>query len=80
MLRYDFSALFADAWYKAMSIKNITSGFRITGIVPFNRNIVCEKIASPKNQMIRSRDIKFIPFNSPSEFLDNSHQLHSTPY
>ena len=36
--RYDFSKLFANAWFAAMTLPNIISGFRITGICPFNRD------------------------------------------
>ena len=36
--RFDFSKLFAEAWYDAMSSKNIISSFRTTGICPFNRH------------------------------------------
>ena len=32
--QYDFSKLFAMAWYKAFSMTNIISSFQITGVVP----------------------------------------------
>uniref|UniRef100_A0A1X7TY31 DDE-1 domain-containing protein n=1 Tax=Amphimedon queenslandica TaxID=400682 RepID=A0A1X7TY31_AMPQE len=36
--RYDFSALFAEAWKRAMTQNNVTGGFKVTGIYAFNRN------------------------------------------
>ena len=36
--KYDFSRLFGEAWIKAMTPKNILSGFAVTGICPLNRN------------------------------------------
>ena len=34
--RYDFSKLFSSAWFSAMTMTNIISGFKVTGIYPFN--------------------------------------------
>ena len=36
--RYDFASLFAAAWGSAMTLPNVVSGFRMTGVYPFNRN------------------------------------------
>lgn len=36
--RADFASLFAVAWGCAMTLPNITSGFKITGVCPFNKN------------------------------------------
>ena len=35
--KFPFSYLFSDAWCKGMSINNIVSGFRNTGVCPFNQ-------------------------------------------
>ena len=40
--RYSFSKLFSKAWIKAMSIKNILSGFKVCGIFPFNREAISQ--------------------------------------
>ncbi len=32
--RYDFSSLFCETWDRSMTIKNIKSGFRVTGVCP----------------------------------------------
>ena len=37
--RYQFSALLNKAWMQSMTISNITSAFRTTGIYPFNRDV-----------------------------------------
>ena len=33
--RYEFSSLFAEAWYVAMITKNIQAGFKMSGMFPF---------------------------------------------
>ena len=38
--RYDFSKLFSSAWFSAMTMTNIISGFKVTGICPFNREVL----------------------------------------
>ena len=38
--RYDFSALFHEAWDRSMIKKNIKSGFQITGVYPLNKDVV----------------------------------------
>ena len=37
---YQFSELFVAAWQKAMTPRNITSGFRATGVFPVNRDTI----------------------------------------
>ena len=37
---YDFSYLFSQAWFKSMTLKNITSGFKVTGVFPVDKNAV----------------------------------------
>ena len=34
--RFQFSTLFSASWYRAMTVKNIVAGFKVTGIYPFN--------------------------------------------
>ena len=38
MTRYDFSALFSEAWKRAMTQSNIVAGFHTTGVYPFSRD------------------------------------------
>ena len=61
--RFVFSKLLHQAW-TAMSFNNITTGFRITGIYPVNRNaigVIAKKPASPK-----PTGMKFLPLCSPT--------------
>ena len=50
--KYQFSAIFSQAWSKGMTINNITSGFRNTAIYPFNPQTILCKV-SPKFQNIK---------------------------
>ena len=52
--KYEFCALFAHAWSKAMTINNITSGFQNTGIYPFNPQAILSKISS---QNTKNKDV-----------------------
>ena len=54
--KYDFSALFSEAWYKAMSIKNITAGFRTTGVCPFDSNAI--KLVKENDTMPTAKPIQ----------------------
>ena len=45
--KFQFSHLFSDAWCKGMSINNIVSGFRNTGVCPFNPNAIWDKLPQP---------------------------------
>ena len=37
---YDFSKLLSDTWLSAMTSKNIMSGFKVTGICPFDHSFI----------------------------------------
>ena len=37
---YEFSELLSEAWGQSMTVKNITSGFKVTGVYPVDRNAV----------------------------------------
>ena len=37
---YEFSHLFSQAWHQAMTPMTILSGFRATGVYPFNRQAI----------------------------------------
>ena len=66
--KYDFSRLFSEAWMKAMTPKNIVSGFSITGIYPLNRSAIDTVEKSP----IKTR-FPFIPLFTPSKRVSLSH-------
>ena len=42
--KFQFSRLFSKAWSKGMTINNIVSGFRSTGIYPFNPEAILKKV------------------------------------
>ena len=38
--KFQFSTLFSASWYRAMTVKNILAGFKVTGVYPFNPKAV----------------------------------------
>ena len=68
--RYEFSQLFGRAWIRSITMKNITAGFRTTGIYPFNRYAIIPAPSpaskfDPKS-LCTGTKIKFLPLYSPS--------------
>ena len=70
--RFQFSEIFAKAWYRGMTITNVVNGFKTTGIFPFNpRQLIPEKsieLSSPIS-LCRETGLKYIPLYSPSPSL-----------
>ena len=68
---YDFSALFSEAWSQSMTVKNITSGFKVTGIYPVGRCAVQVPGQKPSFKPDNGRKIKFglCSIIQPSSFL-----------
>ena len=71
--RYNFTQLFARAWAKAMNPANIASGFRVTGVYPFNRNAITiaalqekERSSSPERGLAEASGLAYIPLYSPA--------------
>ena len=66
--RYQFSELFGRTWLRGMTLSNIISGFRTTGIYPFHRTALQSKLlASFDPTALSSRTgLKFIPLYSPA--------------
>ena len=70
--KYDFSQLFHQAWDEAMTSPNIASGFRATGVFPFNR----DAISVPTNEdkytqfkpanLVERTGLSYIPLYSHS--------------
>ena len=50
--RHSFSELFAKAWMRSMTVKNIVSAFRTCGIYPIDRNKVLSKVDSPSDSSL----------------------------
>ena len=63
--RYNFSKLFSAAWMKAMTITNITGGFKTTGVFPLNRNAI-KLPESVMEKLPEQSGLKFIPLYSPA--------------
>ena len=61
----DFSALFAQAWFKSMTMANIIAGFRVTGIFPFQR-MSLEPPSSSCQTLAERTGLTYIPLFSPS--------------
>ena len=65
--RANFSRLFGQAWARAMSVKNVTAGFKATGVYPLDRTAIKLPGEEPKEAVpSRHSAIKFVPFFTPS--------------
>ena len=65
MTHNDFSALFAQAWFKSMTMANIIAGFRVTGIFPFQR-MSLEPPAMSCPTLAERTGLAYIPLFTPS--------------
>ena len=67
--RYVFSRLFHTAWLAAMTTKNITAGFRTTGIYPVDRNAIVLPGEKKKKKKLLSEEtgVPYIPLFTPSK-------------
>ena len=71
---YQFSKLFASAFMKAMTPRNITSSFRVTGVFPPNRKAIpipgyseaTRSTSTPTAKVASSHGIQYLPFYTPS--------------
>ena len=81
--RYEFSALFADAWYSPMIPKNIHSGFKTCGVYPFSSHAVhlpLEEHASFKPEaVVKKSKLKYIPLYSPAPVKKCQMSCQTTP-
>ena len=68
--RYNFTQLFARAWEKAMTPSNIASGFRATGICPFNRSAIkipgVDNVSDEESPILKATRLAYVPFISPA--------------
>ena len=64
--RYQFSQLFNQACMKSMTISNITSGFKITGVYPTDRQALLKLIPDSYSVVQEESGLAFIPLISPS--------------
>ena len=89
--RNNFSVVFAAAWSRAMTIKNVVACFKVTGTCPFNRDAV-HLLADDKRPaivFIRSTSrLTFVPIISPSPdrskaaavLAETAHQRQTSSY
>ena len=64
--RYQFSRLFSQAWMRSMTISNITSGFKVTGIYPTDHQAILKLIPDSHSCIQEESGLAFIPLISPS--------------
>ena len=72
---YQFSKLFASAFTKAFTPRNITSSFRVTGVYPLNRRAIpipgnyCQPCGAltPTAKVAETHGIDYLPFYTPSK-------------
>ena len=65
--QYDFSQLFAETWFKAMTMKNSTAGFKTTGVFPFNKQAVKLLEDKPTVPLTETSSLPFVPLFNPSQ-------------
>ena len=76
--QYDFCSLFSEAWSQSMTIRNVTSGFKVTGVYPFNRNAVLDKIPGENYTTFKpeclpqTSGLAYIPLYSPAPCHDRT--------
>ena len=66
---YDFSKLLSEAWSESMTVKNITSGFKVTGVYPVDKNAVQipgQKPAFKPESLAEKSGLAYIPLYSPA--------------
>ena len=74
---YQFSMLFASAFFKAFTPRNITASFRATGVFPPNRRAIpipgysqtTKDVATPTAKVAQRQGIQYLPFYSPAAHL-----------
>ena len=67
--RYTFSQVFSKAWVHAMTMQNIITSFRITGLYPVDRNSVIQSSIPPKlvaEDVKKKTGISFVPLYTQS--------------
>ena len=63
--RHSFSKLFGEAWMSSMSVKNIMSGFSVTGIYPLDRKKL-SPLGKPDFSPVKESGLAYIPMLSPA--------------
>ena len=82
--RYDFNEVFRDAWMRGMSMKNIISAFRTTGVYPFSRKVI-KKVAGAQFSSFQPESLPsksglaYIPLYSPARPCSTRDKAQSNP-
>ena len=82
---YEFSRLFAEAWYNSMTLKNIISGFKVTGVFPVDRFAIklpedtIKPAFNPEELAVKSR-LAYIPLYSPVHSTSTPKQNSLKPF
>ena len=63
--RYAFSPLFREACMKSMTVKNILSAFKVSGVYPLDRSVI--KLPGHSEGLQASAGISYIPLLTPSK-------------
>ena len=63
--KYDFSQLFSKAWMSTMTMRNIVSGFSITGIFPVNRDALTLPVNSSSNPDETKSHLTYVTLYTP---------------
>ena len=64
--KFLFSKLFSEAWGKGMTISNIVSGFRRTGVYPFNPNAILDRLPPESSSLPESSSSPAPESSSPA--------------
>ena len=68
--RYVFSNLLSKAWVNAMTMRNITGGFKVCGVCPFNRaalKIPLKEQPKVMEALAKESGLAYIPLYSPAK-------------
>ena len=86
--RFDFCQLFSKSWHKAMTMSNVISSFKVTGICPFDRTVI-EVPDTKENEyscfkpesVVQRYGLAYIPLYSPGHSLKapKSRVVQQTP-
>ena len=76
--KYQFSALFSQAWYKAIKPENVISGFKKAGICPFNPKAIAAP--PPLSSMDESVSERHCQSSSNSTLSQEKYELFTTRF
>ena len=79
---YDFSALLSEAWGQSITVKNITGGFKVTGVYPVDRcavQIPGQKSSFRPESLAEKSGLAYVPLYSPAPSR-HSHKAKTTAF